>query len=94
MSGADRPEDFSAITLQTQMTPPLGQPSVRTSQSATDTAAANTTTETSNISTAVDAGTPGLLPNPPAEEVPEVHPMSMLNFLNQETDDQHAFNLY
>ena len=97
MSGVGRPEASSVITLQTQMKPPLGQHSAKTSHhSAThsDTASDITTIETSNIYTSVHEGTPGLLPNPPADEVPAVHLMSMLNYLNQDIDDQYVCNQY
>ena len=60
----------------------------------TDNATAITTIETSNVYTSVDGGTPGLLPNPSAEEVPAVHPMSVLNYLNQDIDDQYICNQY
>ena len=97
MSGVGRPEASSVITLQTQMTRPLGQHSAKTShQSATytDTAIATTTIGTFNIYTSVDGGTLRLLPNPPAEEVPAVHSMSMLNYLNQDIDDQYVCSQY
>ena len=97
MSGVGRPEASSVITLQTQMTPPLGQHSAKTSHhSAThsDTATDITSIETSNSYTSAHEGTPGLLPNPPADEVPAVYPMSMLNYLNQDIDDQYVCNQY